>query len=169
MKRFKSKDVKYKDEINERENNLASAKKTPSTVYASTNVEKIAADVTEKEAVENVVFDELSVEKVNIGLESQLKVKDSYIDYAKNYRINKEKTIFSEALINNLNSGNVAKANQVDDVVLAILCVFIPPLAVYLYEDSITTNFWVDLIATLLFWLPGMILAFLIVFGGFSF
>jgi len=51
-----------------------------------------------------------------------------------------------------------------DPIVLAILCVFVPPLAVYLYEDSIGNNFWIDLILTFLFWIPGMIFAFLVVF-----
>ena len=50
------------------------------------------------------------------------------------------------------------------DIVTILLCIFIPPLAVYLYEDDLTTNFWIDLILTILFWLPGMIFAFLVVF-----
>jgi len=53
-----------------------------------------------------------------------------------------------------------------DEMILYIvLAIFIPPLAVYLYEDSIGTNFWIDLILTLLFWLPGVIFAFLVIAG----
>lgn len=59
-------------------------------------------------------------------------------------------------------------ASEVDTVVIAILCIFIPPLAVYLFQQKITTDFWVDLILSLLFWLPGIIFAFLVCFGGVS-
>lgn len=74
--------------------------------------------------------------------------------------------------------GHIAKENknsilnknnaQVDDVVLIILGIILPPLAVYLYEDSITNNFWLDLILTLCFWLPGVIYALLVMFAGVS-
>lgn len=61
------------------------------------------------------------------------------------------------------------KKSSADPIILAILSIFLPPLAVYLYEDTVTTNFWVDLIATLLFWVPGMIIAFLVCFADVSF
>jgi uncharacterized membrane protein YqaE (UPF0057 family)/uncharacterized protein YcfL len=61
-----------------------------------------------------------------------------------------------------------ASSLRVNEIVLAILAIFIPPLAVFLFEDSITANFWVDLLLTLLFWLPGMIFAFLVIFAGVS-
>jgi uncharacterized membrane protein YqaE (UPF0057 family) len=51
-----------------------------------------------------------------------------------------------------------------DDVALVliiILCFLLPPLAVYLSE-GITTNFWIDLILTLLFFLPGVIFALIV-------
>ncbi len=44
-----------------------------------------------------------------------------------------------------------------------ILAIFIPPLAVFLHEDSITTNFWIDLILCFLFWVPGIVFALLVV------
>lgn len=46
-------------------------------------------------------------------------------------------------------------------ILIIILCFFLPPLAVYLSE-GITTNFWIDLILTLLFWLPGVIFALIV-------
>ncbi|MBI2280937.1 MAG: YqaE/Pmp3 family membrane protein [Bacteroidetes bacterium] len=67
---------------------------------------------------------------------------------------------------NHLNLNN--NSTRVDDVVLAILAIFIPPLAVYLFDDAITANFWVDLLLTFLFWLPGIIFAFLVIFAGVS-
>jgi uncharacterized membrane protein YqaE (UPF0057 family) len=48
--------------------------------------------------------------------------------------------------------------SDVDEVVLILLAIFIPPVAVYLVDD-LTTPFWIDLILTLLFFLPGIIFA----------
>lgn len=50
-----------------------------------------------------------------------------------------------------------------DTVLYVILAILVPPLAVYLYEDGITDNFWIDLILTLLFWIPGVIYALIII------
>ncbi len=48
-------------------------------------------------------------------------------------------------------------------VLLAILAVLLPPLAVYLHEGEINNRFWISLLLTLLFWLPGVIYALIIV------
>lgn len=61
------------------------------------------------------------------------------------------------------NTMAVDGGGDVSPVVLAILCIFIPPLAVFL-KEGVTTNFWIDLILTLLFYFPGMIFAFLVCF-----
>lgn len=50
-----------------------------------------------------------------------------------------------------------------DTLLLVIIAIFIPPLAVYLAEGAITTNFWINLILTLLFWLPGFIHALIVI------
>jgi uncharacterized membrane protein YqaE (UPF0057 family) len=55
------------------------------------------------------------------------------------------------------------KLGQVDLLEL-IFAFFIPPIGVLLHEDGITDHFWIDLILTILLWLPGMIYAMLIVF-----
>ncbi len=52
-------------------------------------------------------------------------------------------------------------AGEVDMVLIIILCFLLPPLAVYLSE-GITTNFWIDLILTLLFFIPGIIFALIV-------
>jgi uncharacterized membrane protein YqaE (UPF0057 family) len=170
MKRFKTKDVKYKDQINKRENNYASVQKVEdlnnAKATASLDVETLSLN--EIEAVDNAVLVENKI-VVKKHFKEGVTLKIPYTDFANSYRTNRFESVSDKALINNLNSSNVASSSGVNEVVLAILCIFIPPLAVYLHEDSITTNFWVDLIATLLFWIPGIIVAFLIVFGGVSF
>ena len=56
-----------------------------------------------------------------------------------------------------------ANDNQTLAIIFAIL---IPPLGVYLYQNAITTKFWISLVLTLLFWLPGAIYALLVVTGN---
>ena len=51
------------------------------------------------------------------------------------------------------------------DIITIILCVFIPPLAVYLVKNSIENNFWLDLVLTLLLWVPGVVFALLYCFA----
>ncbi len=52
-----------------------------------------------------------------------------------------------------------------EDLLLIILCIILPPLAVYLFEGDITTNFWIDLVLTILGWLPGIVYAFVVIFA----
>ncbi len=56
--------------------------------------------------------------------------------------------------------GKKGDDQQVLEIVLAIL---LPPVAVYLHEDAINTKFWISLVLTLLFWIPGVIYALLVV------
>lgn len=50
-------------------------------------------------------------------------------------------------------------------VLLVILAILLPPLAVYLHEGEVNTRFWISLVLTLLFWLPGVIYALIVVLG----
>lgn len=48
-------------------------------------------------------------------------------------------------------------------VLLVILAILLPPLAVYLHEGTINGKFWLSLLLTLLFWIPGVIYALIVV------
>lgn len=61
-------------------------------------------------------------------------------------------------------SDNTSDTSGDSEILLIILAILIPPLAVGLFE-GITTRFWIDLLLTFLFYLPGMIYALLIVLG----
>jgi uncharacterized membrane protein YqaE (UPF0057 family) len=50
-----------------------------------------------------------------------------------------------------------------DTILLVILAILLPPLAVYLHQGEINTKFWISLVLTLLFWLPGVIYALVVV------
>jgi len=54
------------------------------------------------------------------------------------------------------------KADDTELILLVILAILLPPLAVFLYEGA-TTNFWIDLILTLFFFIPGVIFALIVI------
>lgn len=50
-------------------------------------------------------------------------------------------------------------------LLLVILAILLPPLAVYLHQGTINCKFWLSLLLTLLFWLPGVIYALFVILG----
>ncbi len=50
-------------------------------------------------------------------------------------------------------------------ILLVILAIILPPLAVFLHENALNTRFWISLLLTLIFWLPGVIYALIVVLG----
>lgn len=50
-------------------------------------------------------------------------------------------------------------------VLLVILALLLPPLAVYLHQGEINSKFWISLVLSLLFWVPGVIYALVVVLG----
>lgn len=57
------------------------------------------------------------------------------------------------------------KEASTNTLLLVILAILLPPLAVYLHEGEINNRFWISLLLTLLFWLPGIIYALIIILG----
>jgi uncharacterized membrane protein YqaE (UPF0057 family) len=57
-------------------------------------------------------------------------------------------------------AGDEPSTNQ---LLMVILCILLPPLAVYLHEGEVNTKFWISVLLTLLFWLPGIIYALVVV------
>lgn len=49
---------------------------------------------------------------------------------------------------------------------LIVLCILLPPLAVYLHQGEINNKFWISVVLTLLFWIPGVIYALIVVLGA---
>jgi len=48
-------------------------------------------------------------------------------------------------------------------LLFAILAILLPPLAVGLHEGGINNRFWISVLLSLLFWLPGIIYALIVV------
>lgn len=61
-------------------------------------------------------------------------------------------------------SSETNSPKRVEDIVLVILCFLLPPLAVYL-KEGIGTPFWIDVILTCIFWVPGIIYAIIVCFA----
>ena len=59
-------------------------------------------------------------------------------------------------------AGKEPSTNTLLSVILAIL---LPPLAVYLHQGEINNKFWIALLLTLLFFLPGIIYALVVILG----
>jgi uncharacterized membrane protein YqaE (UPF0057 family) len=57
------------------------------------------------------------------------------------------------------------KEPSTNTLLLVILAILLPPLAVYLHEGVINKRFWISLLLTLLFVLPGIIYALVVVLG----
>ncbi len=57
------------------------------------------------------------------------------------------------------------KEPSTNTVLLVILAILLPPLAVYLHQGEINKKFWICLLLTLLFILPGIIYALIVILG----
>jgi uncharacterized membrane protein YqaE (UPF0057 family) len=79
----------------------------------------------------------------------------------KRARIKEAKSVLKEFKAQQ-KAGNEPSTNT---VLLVILAILLPPLAVYLHEGVINGKFWLDLILTLLLFLPGVIYALIVVLG----
>lgn len=58
-----------------------------------------------------------------------------------------------------------AAAPSTNTLLLVILAILLPPLAVYLHQGEINNKFWIALVLTLLFFVPGVIYALIVVLG----
>ena len=53
-----------------------------------------------------------------------------------------------------------------NQLVAIIVAIFLPFIGVLIYEGEVTTHFWIALLLTFLFWLPGFIYALLVITGS---
>jgi uncharacterized membrane protein YqaE (UPF0057 family) len=91
---------------------------------------------------------------------------NSAVDEFKNLSRHERKSRIKEAkkvLKEHKADKRAGRAAETDQVLLVILAILLPPLAVYLKEEEINSRFWISLILTLLFWIPGVIFALLVV------
>ncbi|WP_224999238.1 YqaE/Pmp3 family membrane protein [Cesiribacter sp. SM1] len=54
----------------------------------------------------------------------------------------------------------------INTVLLTIVTVLIPPLGVFLHQGEINSKFWISLVLTILFYVPGLIYSLLVIFNA---
>lgn len=77
----------------------------------------------------------------------------------------KERRTTRKAIKKDLKSAvkDFKQATDIDLTALIIITILIPPLGMYLYEGSATSRFWLSLILTLLFYIPGLIYTLIVI------
>ena len=95
-----------------------------------------------------------SIAKDETGIDKNL--------YSEDAKFKSYLPVFSSEFTNQSSNSN-HESDHGDLILLVILAILIPPLAVYLYQGSITSDFWIDLILTLCFDLPGILFALYII------
>jgi uncharacterized membrane protein YqaE (UPF0057 family) len=94
-----------------------------------------------------------SISKDETGIDKELYNADSRLkSYSPEFE-NKE---------NNQARNNYDHSNDAF-LLYVILAIFIPPLCVGLWEGGLTFDFWIDLLLTICFWLPGVIFALIVI------
>lgn len=79
----------------------------------------------------------------------------------------KERVKLAKKEIKAFNAAKKAgKETDTNTLLLVILAILLPPLAVYLHQGEINNKFWISLLLTLLFWLPGVIYALIVILGN---
>lgn len=102
---------------------------------------------------------------VNQETINKLTLKNSMLEF-KSLSKHEKKTRIKEAKLAikefkaQKSAGTEASTNT---ILLVILAILLPPLAVYLHENEINGKFWLDVILTLLLFIPGMVYALIVV------
>ena len=152
--------------------NKGAKHKTPeqekSEKIVNTEIKKVLTSVVKENSIVQTVHENDVITASTTKIPSTLMHKRIVVPTSFDLQATK-KTIVERSLSSSKQNHKTAlkslKGGGTDnEIVLAILCIFIPPLAVFLKEDSIGTHFWIDLILCILFWLPGVIFAFLVCF-----
>ncbi len=78
----------------------------------------------------------------------------------------KERKARVKAVKAELKKAKNMKADPVTNtLLLVIIAILLPPLAVYLHQGEINSKFWIALLLTLLFYIPGLIYALVVILG----
>jgi uncharacterized membrane protein YqaE (UPF0057 family) len=154
-------------------------------VDAPKSNETLASIVTKenKTAIENIVKNDVAIDEItenNNNLKAVISEKNTQeitkkqsthkaVYEQKSRKENLNRKDYSQILKMGKELNKVSKSNknssEGDDIILIICCLFIPPLAVYIHQGEVNSKFWIDLLLTFLFFLPGMIYAFIVCFA----
>lgn len=106
--------------------------------------------------------EELIMDALRVKLQSMTKEeKKAFRKDVKHFAKTKDFEKLSSAY--NINSPEDVKATDTNTLLLVIIAILLPPLAVFLYEGEINKNFWINLLLTILFYIPGLIHALILI------
>jgi uncharacterized membrane protein YqaE (UPF0057 family) len=102
-----------------------------------------------------------------VPITKEFSVKDALKEFKNLHRKEKKDRIRAIKVVLKEYKANKKAGNEpsTDQTLLIILSILLPPLAVYLHQGEINNKFWISLLLTLLFWLPGVIYSLLVVLG----
>jgi uncharacterized membrane protein YqaE (UPF0057 family) len=159
-----SKKIKSAETIAKAEN--TSVEKTQTTIKATHSEVIISSNETVAAPILNETF--VADNSTNVTI-TPSKTKSTFNVTEKSVAI-ESTNVSNTSNISTLNKKDLRKelrksklAGDEKMVLYVLLSIFIPPLAVYLQRD-LGKDFWINLILTLLFWVPGIIHALLITF-----
>lgn len=160
---LKSSHDSAKTEKNSSENDNTSSKEINQNTFTKT----AKTIVVSNENIDLALTEEGQVKKNNENSSekssSSLPEKSGTSETAEQENSSKKNTDRSKHIEKEEKQSNSQGGGEVSIVLLVILAILLPPVAVYLAR-GIGTEFWISLILTLLFFLPGIIYALLIVF-----
>lgn len=106
---------------------------------------------------EEMILDALKIELKNMTKADKRAFRKEVKHLAKSNNVEKLSKNY------NINSPEGMDAAETNTLLLVILAILLPPLAVFLHEGEVNNTFWLNLILTLLFFIPGMIHALIVV------
>lgn len=130
------------------------------------------ASVQEMNVISPVIEGKTILENQSLATITPIEKKEIFHSMKPFSVIKKVKEIKREIKSMNLNSESKNRMNtqvenhlQGDQLLSVIVAIFLPFVGVAIYEDGITSHFWIALLLTLLFYLPGLIYALVIILG----
>lgn len=136
------------------------------TVYVVEKMADVKEATNQEETATNSSTDAIETVKEENEITSKtLAHKIASIEKLAESKSTAKKSVAEKVFKNKINKMEKKTSSPfpVETVVLVILAIFIPPLAVYLYEGSATKTFWINLILSFFCWIPGIIHALIVV------
>lgn len=114
----------------------------------------------------NLGIDEEAAMQAGQDLAAAMQAKADFKAEKKNMTRKERKTARKEVKKNLKESiSNFEEASDIDLALLVIITILIPPLGMFLHEGDITNRFWISLVLTLLFYIPGLIYSLVVILG----
>lgn len=114
----------------------------------------------------NLGVDEQAAMQAGQELAAAMKAKADFKEEKKSMTRKERKATRKEVKKNLKESiSNFEEASDVDLTLLVIVTILIPPVGMLLHEGDITNRFWISLLLTLLFYIPGLIYTLVVILG----